>query len=241
MIALTPSSVRETYDLTIRAFNLAEKYRTPVILLMDEVVAHMREKIEIPNEDEIEIVNRKKPESGLDVYNPYEVKEGEYVSPMAAFGEGYRFHVTGLVHDKTGFPTTNPKLSEELINRLVNKIDDNLDDIVTCEEYELDDADIAIVAYGGTARSAKSAVNAGRRENIKVGMFRPIPMWPFPEKQIEELSKKVKKIIVVEMNMGQYFLEVDRIAGKHTEVIKYGRVNGELITPDEILKIVKEG
>lgn len=241
MIAITPSSVRETYDLTIRAFNLAEKYRTPVILLMDEVVAHMREKIEIPNEDEIEIVNRKKPESGLDKYNPYEVKEGEFVSPMANFGEGYRFHVTGLVHDKTGFPTTNPKLSEELINRLVNKIEDNVDDIVTYEEYELDDADIAIVAYGGTARSAKSAVNAGRKENIKVGMFRPITMWPFPKKQIDELSKKVKKIVVVEMNMGQYFLEVDRIAGKHTEVIKYGRVNGELITPDEILKIVKEG
>lgn len=241
MIALTPSSVRETYDLTIRAFNLAEKYRTPVILLMDEVVAHMRERIEIPNEDEIEIINRKKPESGLDKYNPYEVKEGEYVSPMAAFGDGYRFHVTGLIHDKTGFPTTNPKLAEELVNRLVNKVEDNIDDIVTYEEYKLDDADIAIVAYGGTARSVKSAVNAGREENIKVGMFRPITMWPFPKKQIEELAKKVKKVIVVEMNMGQYFLEVDRIAGKHTEVKKYGRVNGELITPDEILKIIKEG
>ena len=241
MIALTPSSVRETYDLTIRAFNLAEKYRTPVILLMDEVVAHMRERIEIPNEDEIEIINRKKPESGLDKYNPYEVKEGEYVSPMAAFGDGYRFHVTGLIHDKTGFPTTNPKLAEELVNRLVNKVEDNIDDIVTYEEYKLDDADIDIVAYGGTARSVKSAVNAGREENIKVGMFRPITMWPFPKKQIEELAKKVKKVIVVEMNMGQYFLEVDRIAGKHTEVKKYGRVNGELITPDEILKIIKEG
>ncbi|WP_077367620.1 2-oxoacid:acceptor oxidoreductase subunit alpha [Anaerosalibacter sp. Marseille-P3206] len=241
MIALTPSSVRETYDLIIRAFNLAEKYRTPVILLMDEVVAHMREKIEIPNKDEIEIINRKKPESGLDEYNPYEVKEGEYVSPMAVFGDGYRFHVTGLVHDKTGFPTTNPKLAEELVTRLVNKVEDNVDDIVTYEDYKLDDAEIAIVAYGGTARSVKSAVDAGRDENIKVGMFRPITMWPFPRKQIEELSKKVKKVIVVEMNMGQYFLEVDRIAGKHTEVIKYGRVNGELITPEEILKIVKEG
>lgn len=241
MIALTPSSVRETYDLTIRAFNLAEKYRTPVILLMDEVVAHMRERIEIPNKDEIEIINRKKPESGLEVYNPYEVKEGEYVSPMAAFGDGYRFHVTGLIHDKTGFPTTNPKLAEELVNRLVNKVEDNVDDIVTYEEYKLDNADIAIVAYGGTARSVKSAVDAGREENIKVGMFRPITMWPFPKKQIEELAKKVKKVVVVEMNMGQYYLEVDRIAGKHTEVIKYGRVNGELITPDEILNIIKEG
>lgn len=240
MIALTPSSVRETYDLSIRAFNLAEKYRTPVILLMDEVVAHMREKIELPNEDELEIFNRKKPDAGLTNYNPYEVMEGEYVPPMAAFGEGYRFHVTGLVHDKTGFPTTNSELAEGLINRLVNKIEHNMDDIVTYEEYRLNDADIAIVAYGGTARSAKSAVNAARNENIKLGLFRPITMWPSPRKQIEELSKKVKKIIVVEMNMGQYYLEIDRIAGKNTEVIKYGRVNGELITPEEILNIVKE-
>ena len=191
-------------------------------------------------EDEIEIFNRKKPDKGLKNYNPYEVMEGECVPPMAAFGEGYRFHVTGLVHDKTGFPTTNSELAEELINRLVNKIENNLDDIVTYEEYKLNDADIAIVAYGGTARSAKSAVNAARNENIKLGLFRPITMWPSPRKQIEELSKRVKKIIVVEMNLGQYYLEVDRIAGKNTEVIKYGRVNGELITPEEILNIVKE-
>ena len=240
IIVLCPSSVRETFDITIRAFNLAEKYRTPVILMMDEVIAHMREKVELPNDDEIEIINRKKAEDGLEKYNPYEVKEGELVPSMAAFGDGYRFHVTGLVHDETGFPKTNPEIAENLINRLNDKIVNNVDDIVTYEEYKLDDAEIAIVAYGGTARSAKSAVNAARNENIKVGMFRPITIWPFPQKQIEELAKRVKKVIVVEMNLGQYYLEVDRIAGKSTEVCKYGRVNGELITPEEILSKIKE-
>ena len=240
MIVICPSTVREVYDLTIRAFNLAEKYRTPVILMMDEVVAHMREKIELPNEDEIEIIDRKKPGKNLEKYNPYEVKDNEFVPPMAAYGEGYRFHVTGLVHDETGFPTTKPELAEKLITRLVDKVEKNVDDIVTYEEYKLDDANIAVVAYGGTARSVKSAVNLAREQNIKVGMFRPITIWPFPEKQIEELSKKVDKVIVVEMNLGQYFLEVDRIAGKNSQVIKYGRVNGELITPDEILSLIKE-
>ncbi|HLR34387.1 MAG TPA: 2-oxoacid:acceptor oxidoreductase subunit alpha [Tissierellales bacterium] len=240
VIALYPSTVREIYDITIRAFNLAEKYRTPVMLLMDEVIGHMREKIEIPKEDTIEIINRKKPEENLGEYNPYEVKEGDLVPPMAAYGEGYRFHVTGLVHDKTGFPTNDKQVAEMSIKRLVNKIEDNADDIVEYEEYKLRDADIAIVAYGSTSRSAKSAIDMGRESGLKVGLFRPITIWPSPEKKLKELSKKVKKIVVIEMNLGQYFLEVDRVAGKNTEVHKYGRVDGELITPEEILSVIKE-
>ena len=239
MIALTPSSVREVYDLTVRAFNLSEKYRTPVILLMDEVIAHMREKVELPNIDEIEVNDRIKPGKGLDDYKPYGVLEGEIVPQMAPFGEGYRYHVTGLVHNEYGLPTNDSQIAEKLITRLASKIEDNVDDIVTSESYRLEDAEIAIVAYGGTARSVKSAVNLAREKNIKVGMFRPITMWPFPEKQVLELSKQVKKIIVIEMNLGQYYLEVDRIAGKHTEVTKYGRVNGELITPNEILSVIE--
>jgi len=239
MIALTPSSVREVYDLTVRAFNLSEKYRTPVILLMDEVIAHMREKVELPNIDEIEVYDRIKPGKGLDDYKPYGVLEGEIVPQMAPFGEGYRYHVTGLVHNEYGLPTNDSQIAEKLITRLASKIEDNVDDIVTSESYRLEDAEIAIVAYGGTARSVKSAVNLAREKNIKVGMFRPITMWPFPEKQVLELSKQVKKIIVIEMNLGQYYLEVDRIAGKHTEVTKYGRVNGELITPNEILSVIE--
>lgn len=240
VIALYPATVREIYDMTIHAFNLAEKYRTPVMLLMDEVIGHMREKIEIPKKDEIDIINRKKPAEDLEIYNPYEVEDSEMVPPMAAYGEGYRFHVTGLVHDETGFPTNDKAVAEASIKRLINKVEDNVDDIALYEEYKLEDADIAIIAYGSTARSAKAAVDKGRAKGFKLGLFRPITIWPSPKQQLEELSKKVNKIYVVEMNLGQYFLEVDRIAGKKTEVCKYGRVDGELITPEEILSIIEE-
>jgi 2-oxoglutarate ferredoxin oxidoreductase subunit alpha len=240
IIALYPYSVKEIYETTIRAFNLAEKYRTPVILLLDEVIGHMREKIVFDEEDKIEIINRKKPSCKPEDFKPYRIKEGDIVPEMAGFGEGYRFHVTGLVHSESGFPSGNPRVAEDLINRLINKIENNVDDIVQVDEYLLDDADIAIVSFGATARSAKSAVDILREEGMKVGMFRPITIWPLAEKELTELSKRVDRIIVAEMNMGQYFLEVDRIAGKHTKVEKYGRVNGELITPEEIISFIKE-
>lgn len=239
IIALYPSTVREIYDTTIHAFNLAEKYRTPVILLMDEVIGHMREKIEIPTEDDIEIYNRKKPTFAPEKFRPYRIKEGDIVPEMASFGEGYRFHVTGLVHDETGFPTNNGKIAEELIKRLVYKIEKNLSDIIEYEEYRVEDADEIIVAYGATARSAKSAIDALRKEGKKIGMFRPITIWPVAYEQILDLSKRVDKISVIEMNLGQYFQEIDRIAGKHTDVVNYGRVDGELITPEEIISFIK--
>lgn len=241
IIALYPWSVKEIYDTTIRAFNLAEKYRTPVILLMDEVIGHMREKIKLPNINEIEIIDRKRPTCAPEHYKPFKVKEGDIVPEMAGFGEGYRFHITGLVHGESGFPTGNERIAEELINRLVDKIEDNVNDIVTVDEYSLEDADTAIVAFGATARSAKSAVDSLRADGVKIGLFRPITIWPLAQKQLEELSKKVKRIVVVEMNLGQYFLEVDRVAGKNVTVEKYGRVNGELITPEEIISFIKEG
>lgn len=240
IIALYPSTVKEIYTTTIKAFNLAEKYRTPVILLMDEVIGHMREKVEMPNADEIEIYNRKKPSVGADEYLPYKINDGDIVPEMASFGEGYRFHVTGLVHNETGFPTTNSNIAENLTNHLVNKIENNMDDIVEYEEYHLEDAEEIIVAFGSTARSAKSAVDALREEGMKVGMFRPITIWPIAQKQIEKIGKMAKRISVIEMNMGQYYLEVDRIAGKFTKVDKYNRVHGELITPEEIISFIKE-
>ena len=241
IIALYPYTVEEIYYTTIRAFNLAEKYRTPVILLMDEVIGHMREKIEIPNPNEIKIYNRRKTNAKVDEYLPFAIKKGDMVPEMASFGEGYRFHVTGLVHDETGFPTNNHQIAEGLINRLVNKIEDNTDDIVEYEEYRLDDAQEVIIAYGSTARSVKAAINVLRGDGHKIGMFRPITIWPIAQNQIGRLAKKVNKISVIEMNMGQYFLEIDRIAGKHTVVNKYGRVHGELITPEEIVSFIKEG
>jgi 2-oxoglutarate ferredoxin oxidoreductase subunit alpha len=241
IIALYPSTVREIFDTTIRAFNLAEKYRTPVILLMDEVIAHMREAVELPNKDEIEIYNRKKPSVSPEEYKPYKVLEGDIVPEMANIGEGYRYHVTGLMHDESGAPTNDNNIAEEQILRIVNKINNNVDDIVDYEEYKLDDAEEVIIAFGATARSAKSTVDILRDKGRKVGLFKPITIWPSPQKQVLELAKKMKRIIVVEMNMGQYLLEVERIAGKYTEVLGYGRVNGELITPMEIAKFVEEG
>ncbi|NLW40087.1 MAG: 2-oxoacid:acceptor oxidoreductase subunit alpha [Tissierellia bacterium] len=238
IIALYPSTVKEIFYTTIKAFNLSEKYRTPVILLMDEVIGHMREKIEIPNKDEIEIYNRKEPTQAPSDYKPYEIKNGDIVPEMASFGKGYRYHVTGLVHDETGFPTSDHEVAEKLITRLVNKIEANKDDIVEYEEYRLEDADEAIIAYGATARSAKSAIDTLREEGRKIGLFRPITIWPVAEKQIEELAKRVRSITVVEMNLGQYFEVIDRIAGKHTKVVKYGRVNGELINPKEIIAFI---
>jgi len=241
IIALYPSTVKEVFDTTIRAFNLSEKYRTPVILLMDEVVAHMREKIELPNPDNIEIYNRKKPSCNPSEYMAYRVKDQDIVPEMASFGDGYRYHVTGLVHDEAGIPTNDGNIAEKLLTRLVEKIENNVDDIVEYEEYELDDADEAIIAYGSTARSVKSAIETLRERGRKIGLFRPITIWPSPKKQIESLAKRVNRITVVEMNLGQYYLEVDRIAGKFTNVRKFNRVNGELISPKDIISFIEEG
>jgi len=240
VIALTPSSVKESYDLTIRAFNLAEKYRTPVILLTDEVVGHMREKIEIPNADEIEIFDRLKPEAGDKDYLAYRVEEGDIVPKMAGFGDGYRYHVTGLFHDETGFPSNSTENAGIMLDRMMNKISDNLDDIIDYEEYMVEDADIIVLAYGSTARTAKSAVKRLRGEGVKAGLFRPITIWPFPEKRVLELGKQAKAIVVAEMNLGQYVQEVERVVKSESVVHLLGRANGEVFTPVEIIEKVKE-
>lgn len=240
VIALTPNSVQETYDYTIKAFNLAEKYRTPVIMLMDETVGHMREKLTFRDISEIEIIDRKKPTCKPEDYVAYR-PDADMIPPMASFGEGYRYHVTGLTHDETGFPTNNNKLSGELITRLVDKVDNNIDDFSYFEEYEMEDAEIVIVAFGGVSRSAKSAIDEMRAAGQKVGMFRPITIWPMLEKQIDKVAEQAKEIYVAEMNLGQYFFEVDRIAGKKCPVNKITKVTGELITPNEIIDAINGG
>ncbi|MDY0234511.1 MAG: 2-oxoacid:acceptor oxidoreductase subunit alpha [Gudongella sp.] len=240
IIALYPSSVKEIYNITIRAFNLAEKYRTPVILLLDEIIGHMREKVEINEDDNIEIIDRKKPSCKPEDYKAFKVNKGDIVPEMAAFGKGYRFHVTGLAHDETGFPTGNEIKAGQLYSRLMSKIEDNKDDIVTYEEYKLEDAKIAIVSYGSISRSSKSAVDSLREMGYKIGLFRPITIWPSPEAQLFELGKKMDKVYVIELNAGQYFLEVDRLAGKNCQVEKFGKINGEIITPEEIIALIKE-
>lgn len=234
VIALCPSSVRETYDLTIRAFNLAEKYRTPVLLMMDEIIGHLREGIEIPDPSEIEIINRAT--ESVDPKRPYYVPEGEYVPAMKPFGQGQRYHITGLSHGETGFPTNSNELTHNLIRRLIDKVEMNKDDIVTYEEVNCDDADVVVVCYGGTARAAQSACEMARAQGIKAGMFRPITVWPFPTEQLEALSKKAKRIVVAEHNDGQILLEVQRVVKSNCEVDFIGKIDGTVMTPSEILE-----
>jgi len=239
IIALTPSSVRETFDLTVKAFNLSEKYRVPVILLMDEVIGHMRERVELPEATEIEVINRKKPTVSKDEYLPYKADE-DLVPPMANYGEGYRFHVTGLAHDETGFPTNSPAVADKLYRRIMDKIELHRDDIVQWQEENTDDAEIVIISIGGVSRAADTAMKQLREKGIKVGTFRPITVWPFPEKRLLELADKVKTFVVAEMNLGQLALEVERIIKDMAALKKVNKVNGEAIYPEEIIAKIEE-
>ena len=239
VIALYPNSVQEIYEVTIDAFNLAEKYRTPVILLLDEVIAHMREKVDLTSIKDKEIIDRKKPNGSKENFLAYENTE-DLVPPMADFGSGYKYHVTGLVHDEFGFPSNNSKIADVQIRRLVDKVEKNKDDIVKFEEYKLDDAEVVLIAFGSTSRTAKESVENLREEGIKAGLFRPITIWPFADKQIKEISEKVNNIVVTEMNLGQYVNEVKRVSSDKCKVDFYGKVDGHLITPTELNEFVKE-
>ena len=240
VIALSPSSVLETYTLIIRAFNLSEKYRTPVIFLMDEIVGHMREGVELPNPNSL-LINQRKP-SFHDGANKqcYYVPEGQYVPAMKPFGRGERYNITGLAHDESGFPTNNTQVAGQLVSRLLAKVESNVDDIVRVEEYAMDDAETAVVCFGGTARAAMEAVLQARAEGRKVGLFRPITVWPFPEKQLKARLGQLKNILMVEHNHGQMLLEVQRVAGGGTPVSFLGKVDGTVISPAEILAKLQE-
>ncbi len=238
VIALCPSSVQESYFLTIQAFNFSEKYRVPVILLTEEIIGHCRERVAFPGPGEMTIINRKKPPSGLKEFFPYRPDQ-DGVPPMANFCEGYRYHVTGLVHDEKGNPTNKPELAEKLTNRLNNKVMDHLDEIVLSDSLQTEDAEIIVLAYGAIARSARRAVRKSREEGIKAGLFRPITIWPFPGKEVAELSRQARAIIVPEMNLGQIRGEVERYAHYGTKIIGINRVSGEIITPDEIINVIK--
>jgi len=239
IIALAPAYMREIYTETIRAFNLAERFRTPVILLLDEILAHMHEAVELPDLSEIEIVNRKKPTVPPEEYYPYDDSDDD-VPPMANFFEGYRYHVTGLSHDKTGFPTTDVETVHHMQLRRRRKIMNHLDEILKNDEYQLEDAEIALVAIGSQARSAVDAILEARKKGLKVGLFRPITLWPFPEEDVRKLAEKVKTIIVPEMNLGQMVLEVERAAQGKCPVIGIHQTGGQIIRPREILAKIEE-
>ena len=238
-ICLVPASVQELFEETVRAFNLAEKYRTPVTVLPDEIIAHMRERIVIPDAGELEVIDRRQPSVPPEEYKPYDTSFGD-VPPLASFGSGYRFHVTGLNKMQDGFPTTKPSLVQAEEERQVRKVNANVDDIVTYEEYLLEDAEIAVVAFGSTSRSVRYAINVAREQGIRAGMFRIRTIWPFPERQIRELSTRVRAIITPEMNLGMCTQEVQRCVEERVPVQGLFRVDGEPINPDQILESLKK-
>lgn len=239
VIALSPTTVRETFELTVKAFNFAEKFRTPVILLMDEVVGHLRENMEVPEPGELEVVDRKRPDCPPEEYRAYAMTE-DLVPPMADFGKGYRYNITGLFHDETGFPTNNTEVAGKQLDRIMKKVENNFDEINIYEEYMLEDAQYAFITFGGMARSVKEAIRTLRKEGIRIGAFIPKTVWPFPEKQINKLVSDMDSVFVAEMNLGQMILEVQRASQERNKIHAINKANGEVITPEEIIKSFME-
>jgi 2-oxoglutarate ferredoxin oxidoreductase subunit alpha len=239
-IVLYPNSVKESYELTIRAVNLAEKYRTCVILLMDEVIGHMREAVSLPDISKVRVISRIKPTVPHHWYKHYDENQ-KYLSPLASFGEGYRFHVTGLTHDSLGFPTNKSAEANVMMERLRKKIDYNIRDLVQIESYQMEDAKIAVFAAGITSRAAKSAVAAARAEGIKVGLLRPLTIWPFPDDAVRRMLRNVDTVIVPELNQGQLDHEIQRLREhKESTLIPIQKADGTLITPNDILCVIRE-
>jgi len=236
-IALMPSSVMECYELTVRAFNLAEKFRMPVFVMPDEVVAHMREVVELP--DEIEVVDRLIPNVPYEWYFPYEESTSS-VTPLAAFGTGYRYHITGLTHDRAGFSTTVPAEIDKCIRNLMRKTTKFRQEIIEVAKENLQDADVVIVAFGISARSSRAAMDIARKEGYRVGWLNLKTLWPFPERLIRKIAETANIFIVPELNLGMISREVTRALEGKAEVIGINRVDGDLINPTQVLEVIKE-
>jgi 2-oxoglutarate/2-oxoacid ferredoxin oxidoreductase subunit alpha len=234
VIVLVPCSVAEVYEETVRAFNLSERFRTPVILLYDEVIGHVRERVTLPVADSLPIVERPRPECSPDAYRPYAAK-GTGVPALADFGSGYRFHVTGLAHDERGYPTQDGAAVARLQERLHAKLGDARDEIVSFETVEAEDADILVVAFGISARAARQAVRIARRRGQRLGLFRPRTLWPFPDRELRALAEGVGAVVAAEMNMGQMLHEVERCVGGRVPVIPCLRADGQPMRPEDIL------
>ena len=237
-IALSPSSVRETFDLTVHAFNFAEKYRTPVILLMDEVIGHMREGVIIPDPESIEQAERPVTTVPPEWYKPYENFPTD-VPPLVPFGEGYRYHITGLHHDERGYPTARLDEIQPWLERIFRKIECSLSDILLYDRDGIEDAETLVIAYGATARSARHAVELARERGCKVGFLKLKTIWPFAEEVVEHAAERLHHVVVAEMNMGQLALEVERVIGQH-KVHRVTRADGEMIRPAEILAAIEK-
>jgi 2-oxoglutarate ferredoxin oxidoreductase subunit alpha len=239
-ITLAAASPREFYELTVRAFNLSERLRTPVTLLCDEVVAHMYEKVDMAGLAQLPIENRKKPNGAPGRHLAYAAGE-DGVPVMAPFGDGYRYHVTGLAHDERGYPTQNPAVIAATQRRLHDKIERQRRDIVQFENVDCNDAEVVVFAYGIVSAAARQALRLARAQGIRAGLFRAITLWPFPTGEIAALAKLVDRIVVAEMNLGQMLGEVERAAGNAKPIHTCLKADGETITPEEILAALKAG
>jgi 2-oxoglutarate ferredoxin oxidoreductase subunit alpha len=233
LIALSPQSPQEAFDLTIDAFNLAETYRLPVMFLMDECVSHMTEKVVIPPADQIDVVPRTLTDKPPGEFFPYR-RNGRAVPEFARAGDGYRFHTTGLTHDERGYPMMSVDCQRENVGHLVNKIRDNAEQIVRFEEEAVDGADVVVVAYGITARVARMGIEMARNEGVNVGFIRPIVIWPFPERRIRELAPRVKAFVVPEINYGQIVLEIERCTAGRAAAICVPHPGGGVHDPKVI-------
>ncbi len=242
-LALAPSTVQECMDFTIEAFNLSEKYRNPACVMTDGEIGHLRERIVIPDEKDLKLIERVTATIDKKDYIPFtnsQTRKDCKVPDFATFGSGYRTYVTGLTHNEKGFPATDKQPDHErLVRRITEKISDDADKLVMVEEMNLDDADIAFVTYGATARPAESAMEMGRKNGMKVGLLRLKLVWPFPDKLITKLAKNVDKIIVPEMNLGQIFHPVSEYACKHCEVVSAPKIGGEMHLPMELYKYLE--
>jgi 2-oxoglutarate ferredoxin oxidoreductase subunit alpha len=239
IISLSPASIKECFWLAIRGVNLSEKYRVPVIVLSDSYLAHMTEKLELPELEEIEIINRPKPTVPPEKYKTYDA-DINGVPPLANVGEGYAIRLVGNMHNKAGDYSRNPRDFDFLIRRLHNKILTNLEDVQAYEEVEIEGADIVIVAYGIVSRAAKAAIRLAKDQGMRVGLFRPITIWPFPSARVAEIGKKISGFLVAEMNLGQIIGEVERATRREVPVVGLNRVDGLLINPLEIVTQLKE-
>lgn len=239
IIAVAPQSPQEAFDVTIDAFNLSEIYRVPVMVMTDECVGHMTEKVVIPKAEDIEIVPRKLTSKPPGKFWPY-VADKSMVPEFARAGDGYRFHTTGLTHNERGYPVMSAECQQECVTRLVDKIRHNAEDIVRYEEEDTDGADVVLVTYGITARVARRGIDIARRKGVKVGVIRLIVVWPFPERRIRELAPKIKAFVVPEINYGQIVLEVERCAAGQTRAVLVPHMGGTVHNPADIADAILE-
>ncbi|MFQ5864841.1 MAG: 2-oxoacid:acceptor oxidoreductase subunit alpha [bacterium] len=241
IIALVPNSPQECFDLTIEAFNLSEKYRVPVMVMMDECVGHMMEKVVIPPAEEIEVFNRRLYKGPKDKYLPYEVNSGDGMVPlMANTGEGYRFHITGLTHNEKGYPVMNAEVQQKCVSRLLDKINKNAEDIIQYEEDQIEQAEVVVVSYGISSRVSLRAIELAREKGLSVGLFRLITAWPFPEKRIKKIAERVKSLVIVELNLGQMVYEFERCVAGNAKVFLAPHAGGWVHDPEDILKLIEE-